>query len=415
MDRAPARASGRRARVNSAMCSRCNWVHLGATVMFSHPEAVRTIFRAPPESFECQHFNESYRFVMGDHALFLQDGERHRQIKRVMAPPLCHEGMEGQARDDPRRSPARRSTAGRVDRSLAVRPLMHELALRVLMKMVFGARESRRRAGRGLVQVGSLARSASVEALGEPESPPTPASRPDLQRARIPSRRPRARPRARPARLPAGVPIRRRPAAERGRDPGSDPDPDDHGRRSGGLRPHLAARVGRRDRRRCSRPCATSWPRWATIPTRCTVAIALLDGDLSGDPADSPDLADGLGEAADGAHGDPGIPARRRGSTSHPAPTWCIGARSCTPSRWPFARSASWRGDSVRTSTSRSAAAIAIAWARRLAPMEMKLVLATILSRGRIVLDDAGGRRRAVRDPGGSAGRISGSASSRTD
>ena len=72
---------------------------LGATVMFSNPDAVKTIFSAPARLFECQSFNESYRFVMGDHALFLQDGEKHRQLKRVMAPPLCHEGMEGHARD----------------------------------------------------------------------------------------------------------------------------------------------------------------------------------------------------------------------------------------------------------------------------------------------------------------------------
>jgi cytochrome P450 family 110 len=112
---------------------------LGATVMFSHPETVRSIFRAPPESFECQHFNESYRFVMGDHALFLQDGERHRQLKRVVAPLLCHEGMHDHAR-----------SIGEItletfegepgSRSLSVRPMMHELALRVLMKLVFGAR-----------------------------------------------------------------------------------------------------------------------------------------------------------------------------------------------------------------------------------------------------------------------------------
>jgi hypothetical protein len=114
---------------------------LGATVMFSHPEAVKTIFSAPSRQFECQDFNESYRFVMGDHALFLQDGERHRQIKRVMAPPLCHEGMEGQARDI--RAIAQKTVEGwSADRrSLAVRPLMHELALRVLTNVVFGARE----------------------------------------------------------------------------------------------------------------------------------------------------------------------------------------------------------------------------------------------------------------------------------
>jgi cytochrome P450 family 110 len=112
---------------------------LGATVMFSHPESVKSIFRAASHSFECQQFNESYRFVMGDNALFLQDGERHRQIKRVMTPPLCQANIELQAREI-------WETAGRmlegwsVDRSRAVRPLMHELALRSLMKMVFGAR-----------------------------------------------------------------------------------------------------------------------------------------------------------------------------------------------------------------------------------------------------------------------------------
>ena len=95
---------------------------LGSTVMFSHPEAVRTIFRSPPHLFECQHFNESYRFVMGDHALFLLDGERHRQIKRTMAPPLCHEGTGDAGSRNPRDRPRRWSRAGRsIGRSRYVR------------------------------------------------------------------------------------------------------------------------------------------------------------------------------------------------------------------------------------------------------------------------------------------------------
>ena len=115
---------------------------LGATVIFSHPDAVRDIFRAPPDLFECQHFNESYRFVMGDHALFLQDGERHRQLKRVMAPPLCRDGIAGYSRviSDVISDIMRTTFAGWTSRrSLPIRHLMHELALRVLVKMVFGA------------------------------------------------------------------------------------------------------------------------------------------------------------------------------------------------------------------------------------------------------------------------------------
>ena len=52
--------------------------------------------------------------------------------------------------------------------SLAVRPLMHELALRVLMKIVFGTREAAGGLVVGLVQDRSLARPAGVEALDEP-------------------------------------------------------------------------------------------------------------------------------------------------------------------------------------------------------------------------------------------------------
>ncbi len=66
-------------------------------------------------------------------------------------------------------------------RSLSVRPLMHELALRVLMKLVFGARREAGEQVVGWFKSRSLAGSAGVEALGEPESPPAPASRRDLQ------------------------------------------------------------------------------------------------------------------------------------------------------------------------------------------------------------------------------------------
>lgn len=114
--------------------------NLGATVMFSHPESVKTIFRAPSHLFECRQFNESYRFVMGNDALFLQDGERHRQIKRVMSPPLCQGNLADQA-GEIWEIAGQMADDWSVDRSRAVRPLMHELSLRSVMKMVFGARE----------------------------------------------------------------------------------------------------------------------------------------------------------------------------------------------------------------------------------------------------------------------------------
>ena len=144
---------------------------------------------------------------MGDHALFLQDGERHRQIKRVMTRRSAMKVWRTRLATSATSPAEAMSTTGRSIESLAVRPLMHELRLRVLMKIVFGAREAGRRARRRLVQDGSLARPAAVEALDEPESPSTPASRPDLERARIPPGIPANPTASRPARPPPGVPI----------------------------------------------------------------------------------------------------------------------------------------------------------------------------------------------------------------
>ena len=61
---------------------------LGTTVLFSDPEAIRQIFQLPPESYECRPFNDYYRSVMGDNALFLTDGADHRRMRKVLMPPL---------------------------------------------------------------------------------------------------------------------------------------------------------------------------------------------------------------------------------------------------------------------------------------------------------------------------------------
>jgi cytochrome P450 len=113
---------------------------LGATVFVSDPDGVRMIFKAPSHLFECHQFNVSYEYVMGKHALFLQDGPSHRRLRRIMAPLFHREMVRDYARDicEITQEIIEDWSPGQL---LRVRPLMHELALRVLMKIVFGRRE----------------------------------------------------------------------------------------------------------------------------------------------------------------------------------------------------------------------------------------------------------------------------------
>ncbi len=61
---------------------------LGSIVLFSHPSAVRQIFQLPVEAYECRHYNEQYKYVMGEQSLLLSDGPRHRSRRRLLMPPL---------------------------------------------------------------------------------------------------------------------------------------------------------------------------------------------------------------------------------------------------------------------------------------------------------------------------------------
>ena len=112
-------------------------------VFVTDPEGVRQIFRSPAEQYECRHFNESYRYVMGRHALFLQDGDFHRRIKQILMPQVRGERLRPHAAEICRvtREAIQEWRHGGV---FSLRPLMHEITLRCLLKIVFGDRDAPR-------------------------------------------------------------------------------------------------------------------------------------------------------------------------------------------------------------------------------------------------------------------------------
>jgi unspecific monooxygenase len=106
----------------------------GTIVIVADPEAVQQVF-ATTSGYECRHFNESYRYAMGRHALFLKDGEAHRQLKRLLAPLFRGEGIE---RHGPRIAAVAGEAAASWQGTVAMRPFTQEIALRSLLRLVFG-------------------------------------------------------------------------------------------------------------------------------------------------------------------------------------------------------------------------------------------------------------------------------------
>ena len=109
----------------------------GTIVVLSDPEQLRPILAAPREGVECRPFNEAYRYVMGDHALFLQDGDRHKRLKALIG-PLMHE-PSGKVYGAKAARAARAAIPGWIEAGLMrPRPEINAIALTALMTLLLG-------------------------------------------------------------------------------------------------------------------------------------------------------------------------------------------------------------------------------------------------------------------------------------
>jgi unspecific monooxygenase len=113
---------------------------IGATVLFSNPQAVREIFQLPAETFTCRQFNEQYKYVMGGESLLLSDGPVHKHRRRLHSPTL--------QRQVSRYAPlVRRVTREAIENWPVGEPFsprlsLHALSLQVVLSTLFDAGES---------------------------------------------------------------------------------------------------------------------------------------------------------------------------------------------------------------------------------------------------------------------------------
>ena len=107
-------------------------------VLFSSPDAVRAVFRLDPSIAPAGQSWEFLRPFAGPHSILLLDGEEHLRERRLMAGPFHGERMRAFA-------PivgdlARAELATWQGRVLALER-MRELALQIILRVVFGARD----------------------------------------------------------------------------------------------------------------------------------------------------------------------------------------------------------------------------------------------------------------------------------
>ena len=112
------------------------------TVYFSDPEAMEQIFTADTNSLEAGRGNRILKFLVGDNSLILLDGDRHQRQRKLLAPPFHGDRMRAYGMTICEIAQQVSNEWG-TDK-LNIRESMQEITLSVILSAVFGLDEGNR-------------------------------------------------------------------------------------------------------------------------------------------------------------------------------------------------------------------------------------------------------------------------------
>src|SRR5215208_2523142 len=117
--------------------------HEGTWVFVSDPDAIKQVFTGDPRLLHAGEANIVLLPVLGSHSVLLLDDDAHMTQRKLMLPPFHGERMRGyeQTMAEVAAREIERWPAGE---PLAAWPTMQAITLEVIMRTVFGVRETER-------------------------------------------------------------------------------------------------------------------------------------------------------------------------------------------------------------------------------------------------------------------------------
>jgi cytochrome P450 len=113
------------------------------SVILSHPQAIQELFTADAKLFESGKANKILQPVLGDYSLILHDGDYHQQQRRLLTPPFHGERMKAYG-EIICQITEQVISQWQLDKPFIARSSMQEISLRVILQAVFGLHEGTR-------------------------------------------------------------------------------------------------------------------------------------------------------------------------------------------------------------------------------------------------------------------------------
>lgn len=109
-------------------------------VVVSHPQAIKEIFTAPVGHFDSGKANQAFRPLLGNNSLLLLDGIEHQQQRKLLLPPFHGEHLSkyGQITCSITQQEIQQWA---VDRPFAIRPQVQAVTLRIILQIIFGSQQ----------------------------------------------------------------------------------------------------------------------------------------------------------------------------------------------------------------------------------------------------------------------------------
>ena len=114
-----------------------------AAIYISHPKALEQLFTADPSYLESGRGNGILRFLLGDYSMILLDGKEHRRQRQLLAPPFHGERMRAYG-ETICEVVEQVTSEWEMGKPFNIRLSTQEIALRVILRVVFGLDEGER-------------------------------------------------------------------------------------------------------------------------------------------------------------------------------------------------------------------------------------------------------------------------------
>ncbi|MGB7442482.1 MAG: cytochrome P450 [Coleofasciculaceae cyanobacterium] len=112
-------------------------------VFLSHPQAIQEVFSLDAKQFDVGRNNGLIRPLVGDNSLILLDGERHQRQRKLLMPPFHGAKIQAYCQQICQITESVTSDWS-IGEPISIRTTMQEITLQIIMQVVFGLKEGSR-------------------------------------------------------------------------------------------------------------------------------------------------------------------------------------------------------------------------------------------------------------------------------